>query len=43
MSYSHEKVSDLAGNTVNPTPPWALKELGLALTKDLPRSGFEKT
>ena len=34
MSYRHEKVSDLAGNTVNPTPPWALKELGLALTKD---------
>jgi hypothetical protein len=34
MSYRHEKVSDLAGNTINPNPPWALKELGLALTKD---------
>ena len=34
MSYNHQKVSDLAGNTVNLNPSWALKELGLALTKD---------
>ena len=34
MSYNHEKVSDLSSYTINLNPPQALKELGLALTKD---------